>query len=108
MRPLTVPTGQDRVQEVEQCFWQAYQQCRPATMRYSQASVDTATIHTFAIRRQNGGCVVSDTLEHVIEPRTVQPAGSYTCAGLRQQIDGLYFLACGQEGTILVPAAGTQ
>lgn len=107
-RLLIVPTDQDRAQGIENCFWQAYQQCRPATMGYSQASLDTATIHNFSLKSQNGRCVITDALQHLIAPRAPQPAGSYTCASLTRQTDGLHFLACGKEGNILVPSAGAQ
>ncbi len=107
-RLLVVPADQDRAKGVEDCFWQAYQQCHPATMGYSKASLDTATIHTFSLQSQGGKCVIDDALQNIVEPRPPQPAGNYTCAGLTRQSDGLHFLACGKEGNILVPAVGVQ
>jgi len=107
-RLLIVPADQDRAQGIENCFWQAYQQCRPATMGYSQASLDTTTIHTFSLKSQSGKCVITDVLQRLSAPRAPQSAGSYTCASLTRQTDGLHFLACGKEGNILVPSIGVQ
>ncbi len=107
-RLMIVPTDQDRARDIETCFWQEYQQCHSATMGYSQAGLDTATIHTFSLNNQAGQCVVIDKLQSIVEPRAPQAAGSYTCTGLTRQADGLHFLACGKEGNILVPTAGTQ
>ena len=107
-RLMVVPIDQDRAKGIESCFWQAYQQCHRATMGYTKAGLDTATIHTFSLDSQNGKCVITDALQSIVEPRAPQAAISYTCAGLTRQTDGLHFLACGKEGTILVPTAGTQ
>ena len=98
------PTNQDLAKGAEDCFWQAYQQCRPATLTYSLTSVDTAVIHTFSLENQNGKCVITDARQNTIVPHTPRPAGSSVCTGLTQQPDGLHFLACGTEGDVLVPA----
>ena len=107
LRQLVVPTEQKGVKSVEDCFWRAYQQCSPATLIYSQGAVDTATIHTFSLKSQNGKCVITDTLQHVVFPRTPTPGVNTTCAGLTQQSSGLHFLACGNEGDVLVPGGTT-
>ena len=100
-----VPTDQKYAQGVEDCFWQAYQQCHPATLVYSQGGVDTATVHTFSLKKQNGKCTIIDTLQHVIFPHApTSTPGTDACTGLTQQADGLHFLACNGEGDILVPA----
>ncbi|HEY7417706.1 MAG TPA: hypothetical protein VH593_21165 [Ktedonobacteraceae bacterium] len=101
---LVVPTDQDLAKGAEDCFWQAYQQCRPATLTYSLTSVDTAAIHTFSLENQNGGCVITDARQNMVAPHAPRPAGSSVCTGLTQQPDGLHFLACGNEGNVLVPA----
>lgn len=98
-----VPTDQEYAQGVENCFWQAYQQCHPATLVYTQGGVDTATIHTFSLEKQNGKCAITDALQHIIYPHSPTTAARDTCAGLAQQADGLHFLACNGEGDILVP-----
>jgi hypothetical protein len=98
-----VPTDQQGAKNVVDCFWQAYQQCHPATLVYSQGGVDAATIHTFSLKSQNGKCVITDTLQHVIAPHTPTPGESDTCTSLTQQTDGLHFQACNNEGNVLVP-----
>lgn len=103
MRMLVVPADESNAKKVEDCFWQAYQQCHPATMIYSQGSVDTVTIHTFSLKSQNGGCVITDALQNQVVPHPAQSAGSHQCSGLQQQTDGLHFLSCAGEGDILVP-----
>jgi hypothetical protein len=101
---LVAPTDQKSAQSVEDCFWHAYQQCQPATLIYAQGSIDTATLHTFSLKSQNGKCVITDALQHVVYPRTPTTAVNDACTGLTQQSDGLHFLACTNEGDILVPA----
>ncbi len=104
-----VPTDEKGAKDAVDCFWQAYQQCRPATLVYSQGGVDTATVHTFSLKSQNGKCVIIDTLQHVVFPHSSKPAGTTVCVGLSQQTDGLHFLGCGNEGEVLVPVvAGKQ
>ncbi len=94
---------QKSVKDVENCFWQAYQQCSPAMLVYSQGGVDAATIQTFSLKSQNGKCVITDALQHVVYPHTPTSIGSDTCTGLAQQTDGLHFLACSRQGDVLVP-----
>lgn len=106
LRQLVVPTEQKGAKGVEDCFWQAYQKCSPATLVYSQGAIDTATVYTFSLKSQNGKCVIEDLLQHVILPRTPAPGVNGTCAGLTQQTDGLHFHACNNEGDVLVPGGG--
>ena len=104
-----VPADQTGAKSVVDCFWQAYQQCHPATLVYSQGGVDAATIHTFSLKSQNGKCVITDALQHVIFPHSSKPGANETCTGLSQQTDGLHFLSCSNEGEVLVPVgAGKQ
>ena|SRR5258708_916001 len=103
IRLQVVPADQKSVKSVEDCFWQAYQQCYPATLVYSQASVDTAMIHTFSLKSQNGKCAITDALQRVNFPHSPQSVGNYACTGLTQQPTGLHFLACDNEGDVLVP-----
>lgn len=105
-RLQVVPAEQDLARRVEDCFWQAYQQCHPATMTYSQGNLDTVMLHTFALASQNGRCVITDAVQRSVLPRPPQSAGSYTCASLSRQSDGLRFTGCGSEGNVLVPSVG--
>lgn len=106
LRQLVVPADQKSVKNVEDCFWQAYQQCYPATLVYSQGGVDTATVYTFSLKSQNGKCVIADALQHVVFPHSPTSGVNGTCTGLTQQTDGLHFLACNNEGDVLVPGDG--
>lgn len=105
MRLLVVPADKDRVKGVEDCFWQAYQQCHPATLIYAQNNLDTGTIHNFSLKSENGQCVITDGVQHVIAPHPPQSTTNYTCTGLTRQNDGLHFLSCGEVGNVLVPEA---
>lgn len=105
MRLLIVPADKDLAKGVENCFWQAFQQCQAATMIYAQNELDTGTIHHFSLQRVNGSCVITDGVQHFIAPRPAQGTTNYVCAGLTQQADGLHFRACGQLGDVLVPSA---
>lgn len=103
LRQQVVPGDQKSAKGVEECFWQAYQQCHPAKLVYSQGSVDTVMIHTFSLKSQSGKCVITDALQHVVIPHPPQSEGNHTCTGLEQQAAGLRFLACTDEGNVLVP-----
>lgn len=108
MHLLIVPADENKARTVEDCFWQAYQLCHAATMTYVQSSVDTSKIHTFSLKSQSNQCFISDALQNQVAPRTPQPIGNYTCAGLTQKNDGLHFNACGSDGNIIVPAGSTE
>jgi len=102
-----VPADQNLATAVENCFWQAYQQCHPATMTYSLGNLDTVMLHTFSLKSQSGQCVITDAVQRSVLPRPPQAAGSYICGSLTRQSDGLRFTACGSEGNVLVPSVGT-
>src|SRR2546430_14222201 len=57
MRLNVVPADQNLAKGVEDCFWHAFQQCRPATMTYSQSDLDTGTLHNFSLNNENGKCL---------------------------------------------------
>lgn len=92
---------------VEDCFFQAYQQCRPATLNYSLVSLDTGVDRTFTVKSANGQCSVTDAVQHYVVPQKPGPAQVYTCSGVTQQADGLHFSSCGQDGDIIVPDTST-
>jgi hypothetical protein len=91
--------------QAENCFWQAFQTCSPATLAFSKMGVDTVLTHTFTITGNNGKCAISDTVQNGGPDAVPTPPRTYTCAGLTQQADGLHFTSCGADGDILVPAA---
>lgn len=108
MHLLIVPADENKARTVEDCFWQAYRLCHAATLTYVQSSVDTSKIHTFMLKGRSNQCIISDALENQVAPRAPKPIGNYTCAGLTQKNDGLYFNACGSDGNIVVPAGSTE
>ncbi len=103
MRMQVVPNNKEQVKAVEDCFLQAYQQCHPATMTFSQASLDTGVIHTFTVKNDSGKCTITDTVGRYIAPHPPTSTTNYTCTGLVQSTDGLHVLACGSMGNVLVP-----
>lgn len=105
-RLQVVPADQDLAKGAEDCFWQAYQQCHPATLTYSQGNLDTVMLHTFTLVSQHGRCVITDAVQRSVLPRPLQTAGNYTCTTLARQPDGLHFTGCGSEGSVLVPSVG--
>lgn len=102
---LEVPPSDTGAARAENCFWQAFQHCRPATLVFITSSVDTALIRTFTIHDNNGTCSISDAKQQRIVPNPPSSAGTYTCTGLVQKPDGLHFSACGKDGDVLVPAS---
>ena len=102
---LEVPPSDTGAARAENCFWQAFQHCRPATLVFITSSTDTALIRTFTIHDENGTCSISDAKQQRIVPNPPSPAGTYTCTGLVQKPDGLHFSACGKDGDVLVPVS---
>lgn len=99
---LEVPAGGTSGEQAENCFWQAFQHCRSATLVFITSSPGMALIRTFTIHNNNGSCSVSDAMQQRIASNPPSPAETYTCAGLTQQPGGLLFSACGQDGDVVV------
>ncbi|HZS76605.1 MAG TPA: hypothetical protein VFA41_08310 [Ktedonobacteraceae bacterium] len=89
----------------ENCFWQAYQQCSPATLTFTQTSIDTGVIHTFTVKNVNGKCTITDSYQHFIAPNPPGKAVDYTCGSMTKESDGLHIASCGQMDTIVIPNA---
>ena len=98
------PSDTSKAKMSENCFWQAFQHCQPATLEFVAHSLDTAADHTFTIKSNNGKCSVSGTVKNYIVPNHLTATHTYTCGNLQMQADGLHFIACGSAGNILVPA----
>jgi hypothetical protein len=92
-------------QQVESCFYQAYQQCSPATMSATLNGVDAGTTHTFSLQNSSGGCTIFDARQTRVIPRPPGPATTVTCAALTDTGSGLLFSSCGTFGDVLVPAS---
>jgi hypothetical protein len=99
---LEAPVGVTGAEQVENCFWQAFQHCHPATLVFITSSPGMTLTRTFTIHNNNGTCSVSDAMQQRIASNPPSPAGTYTCAGLTQQPGELLFSACGQDGDVVV------
>ncbi len=95
------PTDPSALQS-ENCFWQAFQECRGATLTVIQQRVDSGTSSIFTIQKIDQ-CTISDTEQTYFVPRPPQNAKTYTCAGLSRKEGGLLFQSCGTAGDIFVP-----
>ncbi|MBA2392437.1 MAG: hypothetical protein H0V70_06790 [Ktedonobacteraceae bacterium] len=85
------------------CFWQAFQQCRSASLTVNFGSVDTVTTHTFTLKKNSANCTISDAVKNRIIPRPAKDTGTYTCSGLVNSTNELRFNGCGSLGNIVVP-----
>lgn len=97
------PADKASAQKAENCFYQAYQQCRPATLTFSTFAVDAGAIHNLSLKSANGTCAISDGVQHYIAPNPPGAATTYTCATMQLQADGLHIQTCGDMGTVLIP-----
>lgn len=92
----------------ENCLWQAWERCQPATLVYTRFGVDTGETHTITVQQNNGACEIRDATQGY----SANGGGSrsliitYTCAGLEPAPDGgLLVHACGGEGDLTIPPA---
>lgn len=99
-----VSTDQNTAKQAENCFWQAFQQCQPATITYTKSDLDAGTVNTFIIKNVGGKCSVSAGIQHFVAPHPPGKANLYTCGSVKLQSDGLYILSCGDAGTIVIPS----
>jgi hypothetical protein len=89
---------------IENCFYQAYQSCTPATLEVSISGVDAGINHTFSLIFSGSFCAIQDSQQHFVVPRPPGPATTTVCAGLTQTSDGgLLFSNCGGSD-VQVPA----
>src|SRR5262249_39018390 len=94
-------------QKAEECFWQAFQHCRSATLVFTLSSsgkgfAGQTILRTFTIHQENGACFITDALQKGATPKVLQPATTYTCTGLILHPGALDVLSCGQDGTVHV------
>ncbi len=89
---------------IENCFYQAYQSCTPATLEVSISGVDAGIQHTFGLISSGNFCAIQDSQQHFVVPRPPGPATTTVCTGLTQSADGsLLFSNCGGSD-VQVPA----
>jgi hypothetical protein len=99
-----VSADQNTVKQTENCFWQAYQQCQPATISYTKNDLDAGTVNNFTLKNVGGKCAVSVGVQHYVAPHPPGQATIYTCNSVKLQSDGLYIYSCGDAGTIVIPS----
>jgi hypothetical protein len=99
-----IQTDKAHAMQDENCFFNAYKQCQPATLIFQSTSVDTGVIHNFAVKSSNGSCSLTDGLQHFIAPKPPSRTTTYTCASASMQSDGLHIASCGTAGDILIPS----
>jgi hypothetical protein len=99
-----VSVDQNTVKQTENCFWQAFQQCQPATLTYANNELDTGTVNTFILTNAGGKCAVSVGVQQFIAPHPPGKATMYTCSGMKLQSNGLYIYSCGDAGTVIIPS----
>lgn len=89
------------------CFWQAYTNCKPATIVYSQMGIDTHESNTFTVQSANGSCHLTVTTFAQINVSPPTKHGPIPCTRLVQAGDNLVAQGCGDEGdmTLFVPVS---
>ena len=89
--------------QVENCFFNAYKQCHPATLTYQAVSVDTEVVNHLAVKNKNGSCTLTDAVQHSIAPHPLGGAITYTCTSASMEPDGLHIASCGDVGEVVIP-----
>jgi hypothetical protein len=105
LRGLEVPVNDNGGAAAENCFWQAFRTCQPATLVYIMGGVDTVLTRTFTIHNNHGKCSITDTRQFQVVPRLPSPAQVFTCAGLTKLSNTLRINTCGKDGNIVLPEA---
>jgi hypothetical protein len=96
--------GPANARQVQDCFWEAYQQCRPAILTLIIHVADGVSTHTFKTQKQ-GSCVVSDTIQNSIAGLPSSQPETYNCARLEKTQTALHFVNCGDEDIIDIPSS---
>jgi hypothetical protein len=91
-------------QQMESCFYQAYQQCSPAGLLFTDAQIDAGTKYEFQVQSNGGFCSIIEGVQHYTLPIPPgQPPKLGSCVGVTQTPSGLLFIACQGGGNVLVP-----
>jgi hypothetical protein len=104
-RATTNTPGNTQASVAGNCFWQAFQQCHPASLTVNFGGVDTVTTHTFTLQKSNTSCTISDAVKNRVIPRPAKDTGTYTCSNLVNATNELRFNGCGSLGNIVVPTS---
>lgn len=84
------------VRQVGNCFWQAYQQCRTATLQVTDMGVDAGATQMLVVTKQQNGCVVVDSSQNynVNFGGSHFPVTTSTCSKLQLKGAALLFSGC--------------
>ena len=94
--------GNSTPEQIIQCFVQAHQQCRAASIASTVAGTDAGTTETFYTANSLGQCGLSvQTTNYVVPFRNHTTYD--TCSSMVQKSDGLHFLSCGSSGDLIFP-----
>jgi hypothetical protein len=105
LQPVPIDLG--NALKAENCFWQAFQHCRPATLIFLSSTrlrpgIGNTFVRTFAIHNVNGSCSISDARQEGPSARSLSQVTIYACSGLKRFPRALYVVGCGKDGTIIV------
>ena len=90
-------------QQVEDCFYQGYQQCSAATMLYTDAQNDSGTKYSFELKQSGGACTIVEGVQHYTLPTPPGPPKLGSCASVKETALGLRFISCQGGADLLVP-----
>lgn len=104
--PHVVAADQAGAKQAEDCLWQAFQECLPATFVFVMGSVDTVLTRTFTVETDNkGNCSLSDMRQFRMLPSPPEAPKTYLCKSMIEKTDGLHFSGCNVDGDIFAPVA---
>ena len=101
MNPLSMQQADP--QQVSQCFWSAFQQCQPATLRFVVVGTATETTRTFTIAKGTQSCVVSDTVQTGTLSQPPLTTKVYPCANVVNFSTEMLVSSCGADGNVTIP-----
>ena len=105
-RPSSAGSNSKAVQAI-QCFVQAHQQCKAASLSYTEHGTDTGDTETYYTANGFGRCGLSGTSSGFVDVMQ-RPTTNFSCSSIVQQSDGLHFLSCGQYGELIVPSSSVM
>lgn len=100
--PRLQTEGNSTPGQIIQCFMQAHQQCRTASIAYTSFKLDAGFTETFYTANALGQCSLSvKTVNYVVSLTRV--TNDVTCSSMAQKTDGLHFF-CDTSGEQVFPS----
>lgn len=90
------------VQQVEHCFYRAYQQCAAMTMLVSKHGVDTGTSTLYWPHQQENTCQIIAQSSSFGLVGSANPAETETCQSVIPKDGGLLFQRCGNGSDVFI------